>query len=258
MHSVLLFCCPADRSYTICNVDSALQYIIRSIKSYKRQRKQRLLSSHSNLIWMFNNCRHFRSINVSIQTRDVSVFETDKSERMRAKKRFQDGKEKKRMIKIMNETTQLSATWMCLVWWFYKHIGYDSWRKWLDKSRTHTSTRTPPQTLLEYSNDEFIIETSHIHICVGIQHMACSIDRVYIYCLWNIAVVCVWDCVKFVWSRSVFLLFCFNFQANDSNDWIDLQFRPSCCYHMPCFVFTCHRISWYKKLVQDFSFFLPF
>lgn len=130
--------------------------------------------------------------------------------------------EKKRMIKIMNETTQLSATWMCLVWWFYKHIGYDSWRKWLDKTRTHTSTRTPEQTLLEYSNDEFIIKTSHIHICVGIQHMACSIDRVYIYiyiyCLWIISHWYVWDCVKFVWSRSVFFFFFqFHVRANDSN-----------------------------------------
>lgn len=129
--------------------------------------------------------------------------------------------EKKRMIKIMNETTQLSATWMCLVWWFYKHIGYDSWRKWLDKTRTHTSTRTPEQTLLEYSNDEFIIKTSHIHICVGIQHMACSIDRVYIYIyilsVNYITLVCVRLRQICMVKISIFFFFQFHVRANDSN-----------------------------------------
>lgn len=162
--------------------------------------------------------------------------------------------EKKRMIKIMNETTQLSATWMCLVWWFYKHIGYDSWRKWLDKTRTHTSTRTPEQTLLEYSNDEFIIKTSHIHICVGIQHMACSIDRVYIYIyilsVNYITLVCVR--LRQICMVKISLFFLLSISCSSERFkllYISLQFWSSCCYHF-CFVFACHRVFSFFNFIK--------
>lgn len=84
-----------------------------------------------------------------------------------------------KQIKIMTETTQLSAIRVCVC------VLYDDSINTLDmihganesirRKHTHTHTSAGTNDLFcfrEESSDEFIIEASHIHICVGMAHMA--------------------------------------------------------------------------------------